>query len=136
MRFLLMSAFTRRIDVLVRCAAVVGSVALLASCVAVSADGADTATQGGVIPSSKSAVFITRVGDELTISWNSRPELVYTIVSRDRTRRDVAWAPVPGYENMPGAGNQQQVVLRVPVDDPRVFNLRAVPARPPVRTRR
>lgn len=115
-----------------------GGIALsAASCTSVSAQGSDTAPRSNnLLPTPDTAVFITRVGDELTISWMAKTGAVYTLISKDRSRPDAAWTPVPGYENMPGTGKQESIVLRVPSDDARVFNITSAPQTPPASRRR
>ncbi len=118
--------------VLVAAFAAVFSLAM--SCMAANARSPDrnpVAASTGLIPSSDNAVFVTRVADEVTITWQSDAGMLYTIVAKDRSRRDADWQPVAGYVDMPGTGRTEKVVLRVLPDDPRAFNVRAVPARPP-----
>lgn len=108
-----------------------------AGCTSVSAQNADRrGTQNSLLPTPESAVFVTRVGDEVTISWLSQTGMVYTLISKDRSQPDSKWTPVTGYENLPGAGRQESITLRVPSDDDRVFNITASPAPKAVRPRR
>ncbi len=112
---------------------VTAAMSFLSACATtVSAGSADRSSSvtSGVIPSSANAVFITRVGDELTISWNSEVGMLYTLVTKDKTRRDAEWQPVTGYVDMPGTGRMEKVILRVSSDEPRAFNLKVVPMKP------
>lgn len=126
-----------RLAVLLRCAVVLVGAGWMTACTAASARTVDERAPSNhwVLPESSQAVFVTRVSDEITIAWMSLANMRYTIVARDPTRKDAPWTPVKGYVDMAGTGEQAQVTLRVPPDDPRVFNLRAVPRRP-VRPRR
>lgn len=109
----------------------------IASCTSVSAQGSDPVSlPNSLLPTPDTAVFITRVGDELTISWMAKTGAVYTLTAKDRSRRDAVWTPVPGYENMPGTGRQESIVLRVPSADARVFNITTAPQQPPSSRRR
>jgi len=118
--------------------AALGLCTLTSSCTSVSAQNPNpSATTNSLLPTAETAVFVTRVGDELTISWLAKTGLIYTLISKDRSRQDSVWTPVPGYENMPGTGRQESIVLRVPPDDRRVFNITTVaPASPAGRRRR
>lgn len=110
--------------------AILGALAVaMAGCTSVSAQNADRGgTQNSLLPTAESAVFVTRVGEEVTISWLSQTGSIYTLISKDRSQPDSKWTPVPGYENLPGTGRQESVTLRVPADDSRVFNVTAAPA--------
>lgn len=110
----------------------VGLVIGLGACVRAAAQGkgAIGGSTTNLLPTDDNAVFITRVADELTITWLSKPGMVYTIVAKDRTQRQAQWQPVEGYANMPGTGRREQVVLKVRPEDPRTFNLLAAPAAP------
>lgn len=110
--------------------AILAAVAITtAGCTSVSAQNADRGgSQNSLLPTAESAVFVTRVGDEVTISWLSQTGMVYTLISKDRSQPDSKWTPVTGYEKLPGTGRQESITLRVPADDPRVFNITAAPA--------
>jgi hypothetical protein len=108
---------------------------LMTSCAAAEARAPSQHAPRAVIPSSEDAVFVVRVGEEVSISWNSEPGKLYTIVTKDRTRRNAEWQPVPGYVDMPGTGKMERVVLRVSPDESRAFNLKVTPTKSPVQTR-
>lgn len=107
--------------------------AALGGCASAVAERRTAASANSILPSSETAVFVTRVGDEITISWMSKPDQIYTLISKDRTRKDAEWTPVPDYENLPGTGQQMTVVLRAPGSDTRAFNVSAQPRNAPIR---
>lgn len=113
-------------------AAALGVLAI-AGCASANAESKAATAANSLLPSSETAVFVTRVSGETTISWMSKSDQVYSVISKDRTRKDAVWTPVPGYENLPGTGEQMTVTLRIPGDDSRAFNVSSRPRRAPLR---
>jgi hypothetical protein len=75
-------------------------------------------------------LFITRAGRQVTLSWDSETDRVYTIlVSSRMDSRLSAWTPLEGVVDLPGTGERMTRRDTVSLGEKRVYRLQSAPAR-------
>ena len=79
-------------------------------------------------PVSEVALFTTRAGDQVGISWKSKLGETYAVHYAESRQSGVQWKVLPGCERVPGTGDTIEKVDHVPAGVPRYYRLIVVPA--------
>jgi hypothetical protein len=79
-------------------------------------------------PVSEVALFTTRAGDQVGISWMSRPGETYAVYYAESRQSGVQWKVLPGCERVAGTGGTIEKIDHVPAGMPRYYRLVVVPA--------
>ena len=80
-------------------------------------------------PVTQTALFTTRAGDDVTLSWQSRIGETYAIRYAESREGGAQWAVLPGCERISGTGGVIQKEDKVPAGTPRYYRLIVVPAK-------
>jgi hypothetical protein len=78
-------------------------------------------------PLAESSMIVTRIGEEVTLNWNSAKGFLYTVSYSDKLSRQPGYRPLPGYVRIPGTGGPLQARDRVPLNKDRRYQLSVVP---------
>jgi len=73
-------------------------------------------------------LFVTRSGENVTLSWDSRPDMAYTIYYNQARSARTPWRILPGFDHIRGTGRTLTYTDRVPVNEDRFYRLHAAPA--------
>ncbi|HMP73695.1 MAG TPA: hypothetical protein PKE55_10575 [Kiritimatiellia bacterium] len=68
-------------------------------------------------------LVVTRVADEVNLSWSSKPGLNYTLVYATSRAPGAPWLPLPGGESVRGTGQTITFTDRVPEGQNRYYRL-------------
>lgn len=79
-------------------------------------------------PLSETRLFVTRSGENVSLSWESRPEVSYTVLFNQTLSARSAWRVLPGYDYIRGTGRTLVYKDRVPVGESRYYRLQVNPA--------
>ena len=79
--------------------------------------------RAGILRGPGVPVMITRAGEELAITWDTRAGEIYALVYKERPGTNVPWKRVPGHDRMIGTGQSQTVRLPSWPGDTRRFNV-------------
>lgn len=80
-------------------------------------------------PVTEAALFTTRAGNDVKISWQSKPGEMYAIHYSESRRSGSQWKILPGCERVSGTGGMIEKTDRVPAGTPRYYRLIVVPAK-------
>lgn len=80
-------------------------------------------------PVTEAALFTTRAGDQVRISWQSKPGELYAIHYSASRQSGSSWQVLPGCERIAGTGGTIEKSDRVPAGTPRYYRLVIVPAK-------
>lgn len=89
------------------------------------------ATQREIIsekPLHETRLFVTRSGETVNLSWDSQPDLAYTVLYNTAHSARSPWNVLPGFDFIRGTGRTLSYTDRVPVGQERYYRLRAQPA--------
>jgi len=73
-------------------------------------------------------LFVTRSGENVSLSWESRPDMAYTIYYNHTRSAGSPWKILPGFDHIRGTGRTLIYEDRVPVNETRFYRLQALPA--------
>lgn len=107
----------------------VGLVAVVLACLMITGTGCVTRRE--IRPEkalSDTRLFITRSGDKVTLSWDSKPDRAYTIYYNTTRKARSAWKVLPGFDRIRGTGRTLMYSDRVPAEEPRHYRLQSEPA--------
>lgn len=76
----------------------------------------------------RSELVVTRAGDKVTLSWESSPDLAYSVLFNTALNSSAPWSVVPGLDYIRGTGRMLTYEDHVPAHVNRYYRLRAVPA--------
>ena len=82
-------------------------------------------------PAAQIKLFTTRVGDEVTLSWQTRPGEQYAIMYSETRGGGGHWTALPGCERIDGTGETLQKNDEVAAGMQRYYRLVVVPAKQP-----
>lgn len=74
-------------------------------------------------PLSETRLFVTRSGENVTLSWESRPDWSYTILYNESMSARAAWNVLPGHDFIRGTGRMLVYKDRVPLGENRAYRL-------------
>ena len=77
---------------------------------------------------SKTRLFVTRSADLVTLSWESEPNLAYTVMYNHTRSARSPWQILPGFDFIRGTGRTITYQDRVPVGEERYYRLQLHPA--------
>jgi hypothetical protein len=80
-------------------------------------------------PVTQAALFTTRVGDDVTLSWQSKAGENYAIRYAGSRSSGSLWEVLPGCERIAGTGEVIQKADKVPAGTQRYYRLIVVPAK-------
>lgn len=80
-------------------------------------------------PVTEVALFTTRAGDQVGISWMSKAGELYAVQYAESRQSGVQWKVLPGCERVAGTGATIQKIDHVPPGVPRYYRLVVVPAK-------
>ena len=92
---------------------------------------AGCATQRVIIEdeaASETRLFVTRSGENVTLSWESDPGMAYTVLYNHTRSATVPWKVLTGFDLIRGTGRTLTYQDRVPAQQTRYYRLQAVPA--------
>lgn len=72
-------------------------------------------------------LFVTRSGDEVTLSWQSEPGMNYTVLFNNTRSARSPWRVLPGGESIRGNGRMIYIADRVPLREERYYRLQTNP---------
>ncbi|HMO49761.1 MAG TPA: hypothetical protein PKE26_02325 [Kiritimatiellia bacterium] len=79
-------------------------------------------------PLSETRLFVTRSAEAVTLSWDSRPNMAYTIYYNSTRSARSPWKVLPGFDYIRGTGRTLVYTDRVPLNETRFYRLHAEPA--------
>jgi len=62
-----------------------------------------TADEDSLLPSEAESLIVTRVAEQVTLTFNSETGKIYSVIYADRISGRPNWKYVPGHENRPAA---------------------------------
>lgn len=79
-------------------------------------------------PLAQTNLFTTRSGDQIRISWVSRPGEQYSVWYSDTLGKGAQWKVLPGAERVSGTGDQIERTDQVPGGGQRYYRIVTKPA--------
>ncbi len=89
------------------------------------------ATRREIIPDrplTETRLFVTRSGEQVSLEWDSRPDMSYTLYYNHTRSARSPWTVLPGFDHIRGTGRRLIYRDRVPVSEERFYRLHAEPA--------
>jgi len=83
--------------------------------------------------SSREYLFVVRAEENVTLSWESRADRIYTITYNTDIESKTPWKVLPGVDPVRGTGGTMTFRDRVPVNESRVYDLHTYSGINPVR---
>jgi len=74
-------------------------------------------------PDARDYLFVVKSEEDVTLSWESRPDKIYTIKYKDRIDSPAPWTVLPGAEMVQGTGASMMMRDRIPLNGTRVYDL-------------
>ena len=71
----------------------------------------------------RSTLVVARAGDSVKLSWESKPDLIYTLVYSPSLGGHAKWQALPGYEGIRGTGKTINAEDRAPEGQARYYRL-------------
>jgi hypothetical protein len=71
-------------------------------------------------------LFVTRSGEDVTLSWESQAGMAYTILYNHTRSASSPWKVLPGFDLVRGTGRTLTYQDRVPVQEVRFYRLQTV----------
>lgn len=79
-------------------------------------------------PFSDARLFVTRAGSDVTLAWDTRPDLAYTVLYNHTRSAKSPWKILKGLDRIRGTGRRVTYHDEVPVNAQRYYRLHAYPA--------
>jgi hypothetical protein len=79
-------------------------------------------------PVSENRMFVTRSGENVSLSWDSRPGLSYTVYYNQTRSARQPWKVLPGFDHIRGTGRTLSYTDRVPAGEERFYRLHSEPS--------
>lgn len=77
---------------------------------------------------SETRLFVTRSGEDVTLSWDSDPGMAYTVLYNHTRSAKSPWKVLPGFDLIRGTGRTLTYTDRVPAQETRYYRLQTSPA--------
>ncbi|NCC52752.1 MAG: hypothetical protein EOM20_16250 [Spartobacteria bacterium] len=74
-------------------------------------------------PEIDTTLMMARSGDKATLQWNTRPDMLYTIMYAPHRKGGAVWKPLPSYTRVPGNGSTVTITDNIPPNTPRHYRL-------------
>lgn len=79
-------------------------------------------------PLNETRLFVTKSGEDVTLSWDSNPDYSYSILYNHTRSSKSPWKVLPGFDMIRGTGRQLSYSDRVPPNTERYYRLQTYPA--------
>ncbi len=76
----------------------------------------------------ESRLFVTRSGEQVTLSWESDPGMIYTVFYNHTRSSKSPWKILPGFDHIRGTGRSITYQDTVPISVTRYYRLQTLPA--------
>ena len=76
----------------------------------------------------RSTLVVARAGNSVKLSWESKPDLIYTVVYSSSLGGNAKWQVLPGCEGLRGTGRTVTAEDRAPEGQARYYRLHIVTA--------
>lgn len=73
-------------------------------------------------------LFVTRTADKVSLSWESKPDMAYTILYNTSLNSVTNWNVLPGLDHIRGTGRTLIYQDKVPESQRRFYRLQSFPA--------
>lgn len=77
---------------------------------------------------SETRLFVTRSGEDVTLSWDSDPGMAYTVLYNHTRSAKSPWKVLPGFDLIRGTGRTLTYSDRVPAQETRYYRLQTTSA--------